>query len=96
MDRGKKSKVSLMQTASAFVKKMNWLQKVTLSGGSLYFVYLSVKNLRLINQYYSSPEDNWRVVFASVSLGLCLLIIIAPFIAVFYIKRKLEAQKKAI
>lgn len=95
MDRGKKSAVSLTQTASAFAKKMNWLQKVTLTGGSLYFVILSVKNLRLIYQYYGSPEDSWRVVFASVSLVLCLLIVAAPFIAVFYLKRKLEAQKKA-
>lgn len=95
MDRGKKSAVSLTQTASAFAKKMNWLQKVTLTGGSLYFVAQSVLCIRIINQYYGSNDEIWRVVFASIALVISLLFIAAPFFAITYLKRKLEAQKKA-
>ena len=95
MDRRQKSKVNLMQTASAFVKKMNWLQKVTLSGGSLYFVAQSVLCIRLINQYYGGNDDIWRIVFASIALVISLIFLVAPFLAIPYLKRKLESQKKA-
>jgi hypothetical protein len=95
MDGGKKSKVSLMQTAIAFVKKMNWLQKVTLSGVSLYFVAQSVLCIWVINQYCGSIDNRWRVILASIALVISLLFIAAPFFAIPYLKRKLEAQKKA-
>jgi cytochrome bd-type quinol oxidase subunit 2 len=96
MAGGKKSKVSLMQTASAFVKRMNWLQKVTLSGVSFYFVAQSVLCIWLINQYHGSIDDRWRVVFASIALVISLLFVVAPFLAIPCINRKFGAQKKAI
>jgi hypothetical protein len=95
MGRRDQGKLSFRESTKVFFGKMYLLQKVTLSACGLYFLLQSIKCIQLIVQYYGIPGDEWRVIFASVSLLLSLLIVFSPFLAVLYMRR-IWVKKKVI
>lgn len=94
MDGGFEMKFSFKDSTYRIFSKINGRQKLSSFSTSVLFILMALQCVRLINQYYAVPNEQWRVVLAFACFILSSILILLPILAAWILKRSSINQKK--